>query len=76
MRGLFRRLAAEGRTAFVSSHMMAEVEHTADRIVVVGQGRLIADQSLRELSARSAAASVTVHTPDLAALTAVRRRDV
>ncbi len=56
--------------------MMAEVEHTADRIVVVGQGRLIADQSLREFSARSAAASVTVHTPDLAALTAVRRRDV
>ena len=76
VRGLFRRLAAEGRAVFVSSHMMAEVEHTADRIVVVGQGRLIADQSLREFSARSAAASVTVHTPDLAALTAVRRRDI
>lgn len=71
VRGLFRRLASEGRTVFVSSHMMAEMEHTADRLIVIGQGRLIADESLEDFSARNAALGVTVHTPDLAALEAV-----
>ncbi|MBT2478111.1 AAA family ATPase [Streptomyces sp. ISL-94] len=71
VRGLFRRLASEGRTVFVSSHMMAEMEHTADRLIVIGQGRLIADQSLEDFSDRNASLGVTVHTPDLAALEAV-----
>ncbi|MET9600886.1 ATP-binding cassette domain-containing protein [Streptomyces sp. NPDC006459] len=71
VRGLFRRLASEGRTVFVSSHMMAEMEHTADRLVVIGQGRLIADESLEDFSARNASMGVTVHTPDLAALEAL-----
>ncbi|WP_199826443.1 ATP-binding cassette domain-containing protein [Streptomyces sp. WM4235] len=71
VRGLFRRLASEGRTVFVSSHMMAEMEHTADRLIVVGRGRLIADQSLEDFSARNASRHVVVHTPDLAALEAV-----
>ncbi|MEU3570244.1 ATP-binding cassette domain-containing protein, partial [Kitasatospora sp. NPDC036755] len=53
VRGLFRRLAREGRTVFVSSHMMAEMEHTADHLVVVGRGRLLADESLAEFSARA-----------------------
>ncbi|MEU8925477.1 ABC transporter ATP-binding protein, partial [Kitasatospora sp. NPDC048545] len=65
VRGLFRRLAAEGRTVFVSSHMMAEMEHTADRLVVIGRGRLIADESLAEFSARNAATSVTVRATEL-----------
>jgi ABC-2 type transport system ATP-binding protein len=71
VRGLFRRLASEGRTVFVSSHMMAEMQHTADQVIVIGQGRRIADQSLADLSARGRSLSVTVHTPDLAALAAV-----
>ncbi|MFD9569068.1 ABC transporter ATP-binding protein [Streptomyces sp. NPDC059982] len=70
VRGLFRRLASEGRTVFVSSHMMAEMEHTADRLIVVGQGRLIADEGLEDFSARNATLGVTVRTPGLAALEA------
>ncbi|MEU7042866.1 ATP-binding cassette domain-containing protein [Streptomyces varsoviensis] len=68
VRGLFRRLASEGRTVFVSSHMMAEMQHTADQLIVIGQGRLIADQSLEDFAARDAFLGVTVRTPDLAAL--------
>jgi ABC-2 type transport system ATP-binding protein len=68
VRKLFRRLADEGRTVFVSSHMMAEMQHTADHLIVIGRGRLIADQSLADFSSRAAAPSVTVRTPDLAAL--------
>ncbi|WP_031065534.1 ABC transporter ATP-binding protein [Streptomyces sp. NRRL WC-3742] len=68
VRGLFRRLAEEGRTVFVSSHMMAEMEHTADHLVVIGRGRLIADQSLTEFSATNAETGVAVRTPELASL--------
>ncbi|MEU9045495.1 MULTISPECIES: ATP-binding cassette domain-containing protein [unclassified Kitasatospora] len=75
VRGLFRRLADEGRTVFVSSHMMAEMEHTADRLVVIGRGRLIADESLAEFSARNAATSVAVRTPELALLAASLRAE-
>ncbi|MER6300518.1 ATP-binding cassette domain-containing protein [Kitasatospora sp. NPDC001539] len=75
VRGLFRRLAEEGRTVFVSSHMMAEMEHTADHLVVIGRGRLIADQSLAEFSARNAVASVTVRSPELGALAEVLRTE-
>nr|WP_239069585.1 MULTISPECIES: ATP-binding cassette domain-containing protein [unclassified Streptomyces] len=71
VRGLFRRLASEGRTVFVSSHMMGEMEHTADHLIVIGQGRLIADQSLEDFSARSTGTGVTVHTPELDALATV-----
>ncbi|MFI9325041.1 ABC transporter ATP-binding protein [Kitasatospora aureofaciens] len=73
VRGLFRRLAAEGRTVFVSSHMMAEMEHTADRLVVIGRGRLIADESLTEFAARAGRAAVTVRAAEPARLTAVLR---
>ncbi|MFI9580676.1 ATP-binding cassette domain-containing protein [Streptomyces sp. NPDC052236] len=71
VRGLFRRLAAEGRTVFVSSHQMGEVESTADQLVVIGRGELIAAESLTEFAARGTRLSVTVRTPDPAALTAV-----
>jgi ABC-2 type transport system ATP-binding protein len=67
VRGLFRRLAAEGRTVFVSSHLMTEMEHTADQLVVVGRGELIAAESLAAFAARSGA-GVTVRTPDGAVL--------
>jgi ABC-2 type transport system ATP-binding protein len=75
VRELFRRLAAEGRTVFVSSHMMSEMEHTADRLVVIGHGRLIADETLAEFSARSTRQSVFVRTPDPEALTALLRAE-
>ncbi|MFI9720015.1 ABC transporter ATP-binding protein [Streptomyces sp. NPDC052396] len=64
VRGLFRRLAAEGRTVFVSSHLMSEMENTADHLVVIGRGELIADESLADFSARGSRLSVTVRTPD------------
>lgn len=71
VRDLFRRLAAQGRTVFVSSHLMTEMEHCADRLVVIGRGRLIAEQSLAEFAARSTRASVSVRTPDPTTLAAV-----
>ncbi|MFF8609844.1 ABC transporter ATP-binding protein [Streptomyces sp. NPDC015346] len=69
VRGLFRRLAGEGRTVFVSSHLMSEMEHTADDLVVVGRGELIAAESLAAFSARGTRPSVTVVSPDATALT-------
>ncbi|MGW3230509.1 ABC transporter ATP-binding protein [Kitasatospora sp. NPDC001095] len=71
VRGLFRRLAAEGRTVFVSSHMMAEMEHTADHLVVIGRGRLLADESLTEFAARAGLRAVTVRAAEPERLTAV-----
>ena len=54
MRGLLKRLAAEGRVVFVSSHLISEIARTADHLIVIGQGRLLADTSVAELSSRSA----------------------
>ncbi|MBO0512537.1 ABC transporter ATP-binding protein [Streptomyces beijiangensis] len=71
VRRLFRRLAAEGRTVFVSSHLMSEMENTADHLVVIGRGELIADEPLAAFSARGTRLSVTVRTPDPAGLAAV-----
>jgi ABC-2 type transport system ATP-binding protein len=68
VRELFRRLAAEGRTVFVSSHLMSEMEHTADQLIVIGRGELIAAESLAEFSARGTRQSVTVTTPAATAL--------
>ncbi|MGI5183152.1 ABC transporter ATP-binding protein [Dactylosporangium sp. CA-152071] len=68
VRELFGRLAAQGRTVFVSSHLMSEMEHTADRLVVIGRGRLIAEERLADFAARSANPSVTVRTSAPAAL--------
>jgi ABC-2 type transport system ATP-binding protein len=54
IRNLLRSLAAQGRTVFVSSHLIAEMALTAEQLVVIGQGRLLAETSVAELSARSA----------------------
>ncbi|WP_250031019.1 ABC transporter ATP-binding protein [Paractinoplanes maris] len=51
VRHLLKRLAAEGRTVFLSSHLMGEMEMTADRLVVIGRGRLVADVTVAELTA-------------------------
>ncbi|MDX3752406.1 ABC transporter ATP-binding protein [Streptomyces sp. AK08-02] len=64
VRRLFRRLASEGRTVFVSSHLMSEMEHTADELVVIGRGRLIAAEPLKAFAARGTRTSVHVRTPD------------
>jgi ABC-2 type transport system ATP-binding protein len=64
IRGLFRRLASEGRTVFVSSHLMSEMEHTADQLIVIGRGELIAAESVAEFAARGTRLTVTVRTPD------------
>ena len=54
IRRLLRSLAAEGRTVLVSSHLIGEMASTADRVVVIGRGRLLADTSVAELSAGAA----------------------
>ena len=64
MRNTLAALAEEGRTVFVSSHLMSEMALIAKRLVVIGRGKLVADTSLDELIALSSANAVTVRTPD------------
>jgi ABC-2 type transport system ATP-binding protein len=64
VRTLMRQLANEGRTVFVSSHLMSEMAVTADHLIVIGRGRLIADSSTNEFIQRSSDRSVLVRTPD------------
>ncbi|MBC2869300.1 ABC transporter ATP-binding protein [Streptomyces mexicanus] len=64
IRGLMKSLAAEGRTVFVSSHLMSEMALTADHLVVIGQGRLLADTSMADFVADNAHARVRIRTPD------------
>ncbi len=68
IRTLMRALAAEGRTVFVSSHLMSEMENTADHLIVIGRGRLIADCSMAEFIARGTGQAVLVRTPQPDAL--------
>jgi ABC-2 type transport system ATP-binding protein len=63
VRDLMRRLAAEGRTVLVSSHLMSEMELTADQLLVIGQGRLLADTTMRDLLERNAQAATLVRSP-------------
>ena len=62
MRGFLRALAAEGRAVFVSSHLMSELQDTADHLVVVGRGRVIADASVREMIAAASGDLVELRT--------------
>ena len=68
VRTLMRALAADGRTVFVSSHLLAEMSNTADRLVVIGRGRLIASTTVAEFIATSGAEAVRVRSPQLDAL--------
>jgi len=70
IRQLLRSLASEGRTVFVSSHLMSEMALTADHLVIIAQGKLIADASTAELVARSSGAYVSVRSPRYAELAA------
>ncbi len=63
IRNLMKALASEGRTVFVSSHLMSEMENTADHLIVIGRGKLIAATSMKEFVASASGASVRVRTP-------------
>jgi ABC-2 type transport system ATP-binding protein len=71
IRNLMKFLASQGRTIFVSSHLMNEMAVTADHLIVIGRGRLIADSATSEVIARSSEQSVRVRTPDPARLAAL-----
>jgi ABC-2 type transport system ATP-binding protein len=64
VRKLARHLAGEGRTVFLSSHLMSEMAQTADHIVVLGRGRVIADAAVSEILALASGTAVRVRTPD------------
>jgi ABC-2 type transport system ATP-binding protein len=63
IRTLMKSLAAQGRTVFVSSHLISEIENTADHLIVVGRGRLIADCGMAEFIARSSGQWIRIRTP-------------
>jgi len=71
IRTLLRTLAAEGRTVLLSSHLMSEMAMTADRLVVIGRGRLIAEATMADFLAAGPGGSVTVRSPQARALAAL-----
>ena len=68
IRALLKNLAAEGRTVFLSSHLMNEVEHTADHLVVIGRGRILADATMADFITQASGTKVRVVSPDATAL--------
>ena len=64
VRNLMRRLAAEGRTVFVSSHLMSEMALTADHLIVIGRGQLLADMSVKDFIAHHSTGFALVRTPE------------
>ncbi len=74
IRALLRRLAADGRTVFVSSHLMSEMALTAQHLIVIGQGRLIADTGVDEFIAGAALDVVRVRSADPDGLAALLHR--
>jgi ABC-2 type transport system ATP-binding protein len=64
IRNLLKSLAGEGRTIFVSSHLMSEMALTADHLIVIGRGRLIADASVEDVVRKASGDVVRVRTPD------------
>src|SRR2546422_6260290 len=68
IRNLLKALAAEGRTVFVSSHLMSEMAVTADHLIVIGRGRLIADTSVEEFVRKASKNIVRVRSPQASEL--------
>ncbi|RVW01418.1 ABC transporter ATP-binding protein [Rhodococcus xishaensis] len=68
IRKFMQSLAAEGRTVLVSSHLLSEMSLTAEHLIVIGRGRLIADTSVKEFVDRASESSVRVRSPQLDAL--------
>jgi ABC-2 type transport system ATP-binding protein len=64
IRNLLRGLAAEGRTVFVSSHLMSEMALTADHLIVIGRGQLLADMTIKDFISHNSADFARVRTPD------------
>ncbi|WP_328916213.1 MULTISPECIES: ABC transporter ATP-binding protein [unclassified Streptomyces] len=64
VRNLMRKLASEGRTVFVSSHLMSEMALTADHLIVIGRGQLLADMSVKDFIATHSTGYAVVRTPD------------
>ncbi len=69
VRGLLRQLALEGRTVFVSSHLMSEMAQTAEHLIVIGRGQLLADMGVDEFVRSASKQSVRVRSPQLSRLT-------
>jgi ABC-2 type transport system ATP-binding protein len=74
IRGLLKSLAAEGRTVFVSSHLMSEMALTAEHLIVIGRGRLVADAPIEEFVGQSSPGDVLVRSPAGAALASLLTR--
>jgi ABC-2 type transport system ATP-binding protein len=74
IRTLLRALAVQGRTVFVSSHLMSEMAQTATRLVVIGRGRLVADTTVEEFVSRAQGKGVIVRSPEAARLREVLLR--
>jgi ABC-2 type transport system ATP-binding protein len=68
IRNLLKRLASEGRTVFVSSHLMSEMEDTADHVLVIGRGKLLADMPMQDFIVQSGKSQVRVMSPGAAEL--------
>jgi ABC-2 type transport system ATP-binding protein len=73
IRDLLKGLAADGRTVFVSSHLMSEMQLAADHLIVIGRGRLLADAPMREFIARNSAPVTRVRSPQPDRLAAALR---
>jgi ABC-2 type transport system ATP-binding protein len=71
IRLLLRSLAEEGRTVFLSSHLMSEMAQTATRLVILGRGKLVAETSVEDFVGHAAAGDVLVRTPEAVALSRV-----
>src|SRR6516164_9806869 len=71
MRNLLKALAAEGRAVFVSSHLMSEMAQTAEHLIVIGRGKLIADTSTADFVRRASGSVVRVRSPQAARLAAL-----
>jgi ABC-2 type transport system ATP-binding protein len=67
VRELVRRLGSEGRTVFISSHILSEIQHTADRVAILARGRLVKEGPVREVLARGGAEGLVVKVDDLPA---------
>lgn len=75
IRALLTELAEEGRTVLLSSHLMSEMQLVADHLLIIGQGRILADTSMADFIAASAGGGIIVASPDAGALSALLARD-
>jgi len=76
LRKLFKRLAEEGKAVIISSHLMSEIQAIADRVVIIGQGKLLADMTMEEINQKSLSSYVYVEANDIKKLkTEIQKKD-